>query len=119
MSNEEISRRITEIAQHLDRVEQMAQWICDKLQRPPIEQVRPGARTAASAVPEPLTPNPTWPWQPATVTQGFLANRFERRDGTVYGPGATQADAHINSPIEGGDDAQAKIDVPSGAPRSG
>lgn len=29
----------------------------------------------------------TWPWTPATLTQGFLSGRWLRRDGNVYGPG--------------------------------
>lgn len=33
----------------------------------------------------PLAVSPTWPWTGATTTQGFLANRWLRRDGDVYG----------------------------------
>jgi hypothetical protein len=116
MDNSELSRRITEIAVHLDRVEQMAQWLIDRAQRPPILPV--GVSPAPAEAPAPAA-SVGWPWAPATDTQGFLAGKFERRDGDVYGAAATQADANINSPIAGGDDAQAQIDVPSGAPRSG
>lgn len=118
MDNSEFSRRLTEIAVHLDRVEHMAQWICDKLQQPPIRQgaVRVTPPPAPEVIPQ--TVNPTWPWEPATLTQGFLSGRFERRDGTVYGSGATAADEHLNSAVRGGDDAQDKVAPESGVPRS-
>lgn len=119
MDNSELSRRITEIAVHLDRVEHMAQWLCDKLQQPPIRQGR-APITPAPTPPEatPQTVNPTWPWEPATLSQGFLSGRFERRDGTVYGSGATAADEHLNSAVRGGEDAQDKVAPESGIPRS-
>lgn len=54
-------------------------------------------------------------WTPATLSQGFLSGRWQRRDGTVYGVSG-RANPGPNSPIEGGDDADAKVDVSSGAP---
>ena len=95
----------------LDRIEHMLRWLCDQTRNPP-PPIRIGTPGAAPRL------NPTWPWEPATVTQGFLSGKYERRDGTVYGASATKADSDINSPIQGGDDAQAKVDVPSGEPRS-
>lgn len=56
-----------------------------------------------------------WP-TPATQEQGFLSARWQRRDGDVYA--STAAVQSANSPIRGGDDAAARVDVPSGAPRS-
>lgn len=55
-----------------------------------------------------------WP-NPATLTQGWLSHRWQRRDGTGYKALAAQG---RNSPIAGGDDAKAQVDVPSGARRS-
>ena len=128
MDNHEIGRRLDEIAQRLetvspsgldqparytqlDRIEHMLRWLCDQAVAPPPPPVLPvGAQPRA---------NPTWPWEPDTVSQGFLSGKYERRDGTVYGPGSTEADAHVNSAIRGGDDAQAKVDPQSGEPRSG
>ena len=59
----------------------------------------------------------SWPWTPNTVNQGFLAGRWLRRDGNVYAGGALRGVMGPNSPIAGGQDSQAKVDVPSGAPR--
>lgn len=57
-----------------------------------------------------------WP-TPETGTQGFLSNRWQRRDGTIYGEPAATGRALVNSPIDGGEDTDASVDVPSGAPR--
>lgn len=59
-----------------------------------------------------------WPWTPNTVTQGFLAGRWLRRDGNVYGGGALRGATDSLAPPRGGDDDQAKVSVPSGAPRA-
>lgn len=56
-----------------------------------------------------------WPWAPGTQTQGFLTGRWNRRAGNVY-PGAVGA-IKANSPIAGGQDANARVAVESGAPR--
>jgi hypothetical protein len=40
-----------------------------------------------------VAPRSTWPWAPATLTQGFLANRWQRRDGTVFAPSNSTAPA--------------------------
>lgn len=59
----------------------------------------------------------TWPWNTQTGVQGFLSNRWIRRDGDIYASGALRGLPGPNSPIAGGDDANAKVDVPSGVPR--
>ena len=103
-----IDDKIAQIIVQLNRLEHMTQWLAERLANPPppITIGAPGAT--------PMAVNPTWPWEPATLTQGFLAGRYERRDGTSYGAAATQDEANLNSPIAGGDDAQA----PSGEPRT-
>lgn len=63
--------------------------------------------------------NPTWPWTTETTTQGFLSGRWLRRDGDVYGGAAALGVKGANSPVVGGEDENAKVDVSSGAPRSG
>ena len=64
-----------------------------------------------------VTPLDTgWPTA-STLTQGFLSGRWQRRDGNVYGTPAGRSIPGPNSAIRGGDDAQARVDVPSGAPR--
>jgi hypothetical protein len=101
MHNQELAASLEAIARQLERV-------IESLSPPlPIDAPQPRAPGAGS-----------YPWSPGTENQGFLAARFERRDGTIYGPSATQADTHINTPIAGGDDAQARVDVPSGEPKS-
>ena len=59
-----------------------------------------------------------WPWAPGTIAQGFLGARWNRRDGDSYATGALRAATGPNSPIRGGDDASAAVDVPSGARRA-
>ena len=72
-----------------------------------------------SAFPPPkLRDAGSWPWAPGTTTQGFLGARWNRRDGNVYGDAALRGVQAANSPIRGGDDAGAIVDVPSGARRS-
>lgn len=70
----------------------------------------------------PLEPRPridtNWPWTPGTLAQGFLNARWNRRDGNSYATPALRAVSGPNSPIRGGDDNAAKVDVPSGARRS-
>jgi hypothetical protein len=80
----------------------------------PVEDRRRPARSAAHAA---LTPTPLgWP-APGTLTQGWLSNRWNRRDGTVYGNVGVGRTSGPNSPIAGGEDTDAAVDVPSGAPR--
>ena len=67
-------------------------------------------------LPVPLA-DPTWPWTPATLTQGFLSGRWLRRDGTVYGPGVAPGQVRgVNSPVAPGEDEGETVDVSSGAP---
>lgn len=64
------------------------------------------------------TPSPTWPWSTATDSQGFLSNRWERRDGDIYASGAaTRGVSGPNSPITGGESVDAMVAVSSGVPR--
>ena len=35
-----------------------------------------------------------WPWAPGTQVQGFLGSRWNRRDGTSYGPVAAPTVIH-------------------------
>lgn len=74
-------------------------------------------RQRAFPQPQPRSDEPSWPWTPDTVSQGFLAGRWLRRDGNVYGIGVLRGVRDANSPIAGGQDHQAKVSVPSGAPR--
>lgn len=57
-----------------------------------------------------------WP-NPPTLAQGWLSYRWQRRSGTVYGNVALGRATGPNSPIAGGEDTDAAVDVPSGAPR--
>ena len=57
-----------------------------------------------------------WP-NAATSAQGWLAGRWQRRDGDIYGATGVARAGQENSPIAGGPDAGAKVDVPSGAPK--
>lgn len=70
----------------------------------------------------PLEPRPRlaadWPWAPGTQAQGFLSARWNRRDGDSYATATARGFPGPNSPIRGGDDSGAKVDVPSGARRS-
>lgn len=58
-----------------------------------------------------------WPWTPATLAQGFLSNRWLRRDGDVYGGASLRGVRGPNSPIAGGESVNAEVDVSSGAAR--
>jgi hypothetical protein len=82
------------------------------------ETAAEAAQTAtANTGVRPATDASTLPQTFNTTAQGYLSHRWQRRDGTVYplAPGALRA--RVNSPIRGGDDANARVDVPSGAPR--
>lgn len=109
MDNTEVARRLDEIIHQLEGLEERLLWLCDsEMARRQHEEARwqaIGPRAVGG-----------WP-NPATAAQGFLSGRFQRRDGTGF-PSATAADAKVNSPIRGGDDANARVDVPSGEPRS-
>lgn len=59
-----------------------------------------------------------WPWAPGTIAQGFLSGRWNRRDGNSYATASLRGVPGPNSPIRGGDDSGAQVDVPSGARRS-
>jgi hypothetical protein len=41
-----------------------------------------------------LTGETGWPWAPGTQAQGFLGSRWNRRDGTSYGPVAAPTVIH-------------------------
>lgn len=101
MNNRELLARLRAI---IEELEQFEYWIGQAM----TAQGSPRADVFREAAIQPRD----------TATQGWLAHQWKRRDGTVYGPPATQADAHINSPVRGGDDAQAQVSVPSGERRS-
>lgn len=105
MDNAELSERIGRIVRALEGIEYALATLVSRptdVQSPPFAEPRV---------------NPTWPWTAETVTQGFLASRWLRRDGNVYPGGALRGVPGPNSPIAGGEDAEAKVDVPSGIPR--
>lgn len=114
MNNAELKRRIDRVIETLEGIEASLAILARR--RIYEQEIARDLVLHASAEPRVA---PAWPWTPETLTQGFLAGRWLRRDGTVYGGGAlgrtTQA---ANSPIAGGDDNQAKVYVPSGVPRS-
>lgn len=118
MDNAELAALLVEGAEALEGIEDnLAMLVELKTQREALarrEQERAIARDLVRHAPR-MVPN--WPWTPDTVTQGFLAGRWLRRDGNVYGNQVLRGLPGPNSPIAGGDDNQAKVDVPSGAPR--
>lgn len=104
-----------ELATKIDRVIAALEGIESALAAIVIQSRTPESLQAAlGPAPEPRA-SVGWPWTPATATQGFLAARWLRRDGTGYTP--TPGPTGPRSPIRGGDDANARVDVPSGAPR--
>ena len=105
MDNAELAAKLSAIAEALASIDDELFLFRQRAfpQPPP----RPQPRDAGS-----------WPWTPDTVAQGFLAGRWLRRDGDVYGSAGLRAESGPNSPIKGGDDANARVDVPSGAPRA-
>ena len=119
MTNQELKAKIDRVIETLEGIEaSLAALVERQIEEREEREIARELVLHAQALAAPRVA-PTWPWTPETVTQGFLASRWLRRDGTVYGGGAlgrtTQA---ANSPIAGGDDAQAKVSVPSGVPRS-
>ena len=89
------------------------QELASELRR--ITRALEAASEARQAVVAPLDV-PPWPTSD-TQTQGFLAARWQRRDGNVYGGPAARDVPGPNSAIRGGDDASAKVSVPSGVRR--
>ena len=104
MDNAELAAKLSAIAEALASIDD--ELFLFRQRAFPQPQPRPQPRDAGS-----------WPWTPDTVAQGFLAGRWLRRDGNVYGGGTLRGVPGPNSPIAGGQDAKAKVDVPSGAPR--
>ncbi|HEY1887152.1 MAG TPA: hypothetical protein VGG86_14065 [Roseiarcus sp.] len=113
MDNLELAALLTEGAEALKGIEANLARLVGLRQGRANE--RPIARDLAHYAPRASV---GWPWTGDTVTQGFLSGRWLRRDGNVYSGAALRGVPGPNSPIAGGDDNQAKIDVPSGAPRS-
>jgi hypothetical protein len=67
-----------------------------------------GLQTIFTPPPPYVQPPGTWPWAPATVPQGFLGGRWQRRAGNVYGAAALRGFPGPNSPIEGGESAESQ-----------
>ena len=119
MDNQELAERLKAIAAELE-------GCVEGLRHQPSSQVRRltdaehdalmALLAAQRAPPEPRE-LAGWP-TPATTTQGFLNARWQRRDGDSYAGAAARGLPGPNSPIRGGDDAGAEVDVPSGEPRN-
>lgn len=113
MDNAELKARLDAVIETLQNIETaltiLAERRLDEQDRIELAQERVRQLTGRASI--------GWPWTAETATQGFLAGRWLRRDGDVYGAGALRGAAGSIAPPRGGDDNQAKVDVPSGAPR--
>lgn len=111
MDNPALRERIDRVIDALEGIEAALEMVLEEQERAHEREIARGlVRFAPRAT--------AWPWTPNTVTQGFLAGRWLRRDGDVYTGAALRVVPGPNSPIAGGPDFQAKVDVPSGTPRS-
>lgn len=118
MHNAELKAKLDQVIEALEAIEAALALL---IERHIDEQERAEARQIALELVQRARALPRaadWPWTPNTISQGFLAGRWLRRDGTSYGGAALRVVPGPNSPIAGGQDSQAKVDVPSGAPRS-
>lgn len=115
MLNQELATAIAELIETLEGIEEALADLSDLREAARERELERRQRAVAPGA------NENWPWTPETSVQGFLAGRWLRRDGNVYGPAATLLGAPQapNAPLAGGDDNQAKVYVPSGVPRVG